>query len=169
MTEFDKFLDHLANSVYRFSDRRIGSLIVLEHEDSLNEFAQKSVLINAQFSSELLESIFATTTPLHDGAVIIRDQTIIAAAVILPLSDDISQLPSSLGTRHRAGLGVSQMSDSVAIVVSEESGKVSIARDGVMTRGIKIDRFKGVLRSIFVLPPKKDLKSQLSIRQWLKT
>lgn len=168
MTEFDKFLDHLANSVYRMSEKRIGALIVLQNEDVLDEFANKSVILNANFSSELLESIFATTTPLHDGAVIIRDTTIVAAAVILPLAEDSSQLTRSMGTRHRAGLGASQLTDALIIVISEESGKVSIARDGVMTSGVKSDRFKGIIRSIFTPPPTQDFKSQFNLREWIK-
>jgi diadenylate cyclase len=169
ITEFDKFLDQLASSTYRLAEKRIGALIVLQHEDSLEEFANKAVILNANFSSELLESIFATTTPLHDGAVIIRDMTIVAAAVILPLAEDSSQLTRSMGTRHRAGLGASQLTDAMIIVISEETGKVSLARDGVMTPGVKIDRFKGVIRSIFTPPQKTDFKSQFNLKEWLKT
>ncbi|MEI8301603.1 MAG: DNA integrity scanning protein DisA nucleotide-binding domain protein, partial [Chlamydiota bacterium] len=120
------------------------------------------------FSSELLESIFATTTPLHDGAVIIRDMTIISAAVILPLAEDSSQIAKTIGTRHRAGLGASQLTDALIIVVSEETGKVSIARDGIMTRGVKIDRFKGIIRSIFNQPAKKPLKTNFNIIEWIR-
>ena len=168
ITEFDKFLDQLATSVYRLSDKKTGALIALENEDSLDEFALKAVMLNANFSSELLESIFTTTTPLHDGAVIIHDLTIVAASVILPLAEDSSQIWKSMGTRHRAALGVSQLTDALLIVVSEESGKVSIARDGIMTRGIKIDRFKGIIRSVFNPPLKKTLQSRFNIREWLR-
>lgn len=169
ITEFDKFLDQLANSVYRMSEKRIGALIALENEDSLEEYAQKAVLLNAVFSPELLETIFATNTPLHDGAVILRDKTLLAAAVILPLAEDSSQLAKSMGTRHRAGLGLSHMTDSLVVVVSEESGKVSIAREGIMTRGVKIDRFKGILRSIFNPPPRMKLQTKFSLLEWFKT
>ena len=168
ISEFDKFLDQLSNSTYRLSEKRIGALIVLEHEDILDEYASKAVLLGANFSPELLESIFATTTPLHDGAVIIRDLVIIAAAVILPLAEEGSQLTKSMGTRHRAALGLSQLTDAIIIVVSEESGKVSIAREGVMTRGIKADRFKGIIRSIFTPPQEKDFKSRFSLREWMR-
>ena len=168
ITEFDKFLDHLANSTYRLAEKRIGALIVLQNEDSLDELANKAVLLNATFSSELLETIFATTTPLHDGAVIIRDMTILAATVILPLSEDTSQLTRAMGTRHRAALGASQFSDALIIVISEESGKVSIARDGVMTPGVKIDRFKGIIRSTHTPPIEPHLKSQFNLREWLR-
>jgi uncharacterized protein (TIGR00159 family) len=169
ITEFDKYLDQLAGSVYKMSERRIGALIALENEDSLNEYAQKAVILNGAFSPELLETIFATNTPLHDGAVILRDKTILAAAVILPLAEDPSQLAKSMGTRHRAGLGLSYMTDSLVIVVSEETGKVSIAREGIMTRGVKIDRFKGIIRSIFNPPPKMNLQSKFNFFDWLKT
>ncbi|MGC1879012.1 MAG: diadenylate cyclase CdaA [Rhabdochlamydiaceae bacterium] len=168
LTEFDKFLDQLASSTYRLAEKRIGALIVIQHEDSLDEFANKAVILNANFSSELLESIFATTTPLHDGAVIIRDTTIVAAAVILPLAEDSSQLTRSMGTRHRAGLGASQLTDAMIIVISEETGKVSLSRDGVMTPGVKPDRFKGIIRSIFTPPQKTDFKGQFNLREWLK-
>jgi len=152
VTEFDKFLDSITISVYRFSERRIGALVVLENHDNLDEYANKAVLLNAQFTPELLESIFITTTPLHDGAVIIKKTSIVSAATILPLADDSSQLSKSMGTRHRAALGMSQVTDAVVIVVSEETGKVSIARDGIITRGIKPDRFKGIVRSVFAAP-----------------
>lgn len=167
ITEFDKFLDQLATSVYRMSEKRIGALIVLENEDSLEEYAQKAVLLKAEFSPELLETIFSINTPLHDGAVILSDKTILAAAVILPLVEDSSQLAKSMGTRHRAGLGLSHMTDALVIVVSEETGKVSIAREGIMTRGVKIDRFKGILRSIF--NPPRAMQTKFSFMEWLKT
>lgn len=168
ITAFDRFLETLAQSIYRLADKKIGAIVLLENLDSLDEYANKAVILNAQFSPELLETIFSTTTPLHDGAAIIRGTTIVAAATILPLADDSSQLSKSMGTRHRAGLGISQMSDALVIVVSEESGRVSIARDGIMTRGVKVDRFKGIIRSIFT--PPTTLDSHLNIigkfKQW---
>ena len=167
ITEFDKFLDQLANSIYKLSDKRIGALVALENENSLDDFARKGVILQAIFSSELLESIFTTTTPLHDGAVIIRDMTIISAAVILPLAEDSSQIAKTMGTRHRAALGASQNSDALLIVVSEETGKVSVARDGIMTKGVKIDRFKGILRSIFNQPVKQT-PARFNIFEWIR-
>jgi uncharacterized protein (TIGR00159 family) len=149
ISELDLFIEHLAASVYKFAGKHIGALIAIENQDSLNEYAAKAVALNATFSSELLESIFETTTPLHDGGVIIRQNTLLSAATIFPLTEDSSQLSRSMGTRHRAALGLSQVSDAVVIVVSEESGLVSIARAGIMTRGVKVDRFKAILRTIF--------------------
>lgn len=166
ITEFDKFLDSIAQSIYRLSDRRIGALVVLENQDSLEDLANRAVLLNSRFSPELLESIFTTTTPLHDGAVIIRGTTILSAATILPLADDSTHLSKSMGTRHRASLGISQLTDALVIVVSEETGKVSIARDGIMTRGVKIDRFKGIIRSVF--SPPKSTSSTFNIWELFK-
>lgn len=167
LSEFDKFLEPLANSVYKLADKRTGALIAIENEDSLGDYAQKAILLNADFSAELLETIFSPATPLHDGAIIVRNQIILAAAVILPLVEDSNQLTKSMGTRHRAALGLSHSSDALIIVVSEESGKVSIARDGIMTRGIKIDRFKGIIRSIFN-PPNKIPFTKFNFREWMK-
>lgn len=167
LSEFDRFLEGLTNSTYRLSEKRIGALILLENQDSLDEFASRALLLNAQFSSELLESLFHSSSPLHDGAVIIRGTTVLAAAAILPLADDSSQISRSMGTRHRAALGITQMTDALSIVVSEETGKVSIARDGIMTRGVKMDRFKGILRSIFN-PPTSEIVTKFSFVEWFK-
>ncbi len=167
ITEFDKFLDGILHAVYRMSERRIGALIVLENQTSLDEFANKSVRLDAQFTPELLESIFSTTTPLHDGGVIIRGTTILSAATILPLADESAQLSKSMGTRHRAGLGISQITDALVLVVSEETGKVSVARDGIMTKGIKPDRFKGILRSVFT-PQKAPKEGKFGILEKFK-
>lgn len=150
--EFDLFLERLTNSVYRLSEKQIGALIVLENQDSYLDYSSSAVRMNADFSSELLESIFMTTTPLHDGAVIIRDTTIVAAGTILPLAHETAQLAKSMGTRHRAALGASQKSDALIIVISEETGRVSIARDSILTQGVKTDRFRGIVRSVFTPP-----------------
>lgn len=170
--EFDKFLEGLTHSVYRMAERRVGALIVLENQTSLNEYANKAVRLEAEFTPELLESIFTTTTPLHDGGVIIRGTTILSAATILPLADESAQLSKSMGTRHRAGLGISQLTDALVIVVSEETGKVSIARDGIMTKGVKLDRFKGILRSVFT-PPKTAVETGFdllgSVKKWTRS
>jgi len=157
-SEFDKFLNGITHCIYRLAEKKLGAIVLLENQDSLDEYAQRSVIINADFSSELLESIFSTTTPLHDGAVIISGTSIVSAATILPLADDTSQLSRSMGTRHRAALGISQVTDALVVVVSEETGRVAIARDGIMTRGVKMDRFKGILGSIFNPPQQKSEK-----------
>ncbi|MDR3623752.1 MAG: diadenylate cyclase CdaA [Chlamydiales bacterium] len=165
ISDLDRLIDCLAASVYKLAQKHVGALIVLENQDSLDEYASKAVMLNAELSSELLESIFETTTPLHDGGVIIRGMTLVSAATILPLADDSTQLAKSMGTRHRAGLGVSQITDALVIVISEETGLVSIARAGIITRGIKIDRFKGIIRSIF---NPAQAKSRLNVTDWMK-
>lgn len=169
ITEFDNFLDAISHSVYRLAERRIGALVVLENQDNLDEFANKAVRLDAEFTPELLETVFSTTTPLHDGGVIIRGTTILSAATILPLADESAQITKSMGTRHRAGLGISQLTDALVIVVSEETGKVAIARDGIMTRGVKPDRFRGIIRSVFT-SPKTAMETGLDIlgrfRKW---
>lgn len=165
ITELDKFVDILATSSYKLAQKHLGALIVLENHDSLEEYAQRAVILNSALSSELIESIFEPTTPLHDGGIIIRGMTIVSASTIFPLADDSSQLARSMGTRHRAGLGISQVSDALVIVISEETGLISIAREGIMTRGIKIDRFKGIIRSIYNQPA---AKSRLSLREWME-
>lgn len=167
VTEFDKFLEGMAQSVYRLADKRIGAIIILENKDSLDQYAREAVILNANFSCELLESLFSTTTPVHDGAVVIRETEILSAATILPLADGSPQLTKSMGTRHRAALGISQLTDALVIVVSEETGKVAIARDGIITRGVKIDRFKGILRSIFT-PPSRHAEEKYNILKWIK-
>jgi diadenylate cyclase len=167
ITEFDRFLDQLATSTYRMAEKQIGALIVLEKNDSLEEYAKKAVILNADFTSELIETIFSKTAPLHDGAVIIRDKKVIAASAILPLADS-PHIQKSLGTRHRAGIGLSLINDSLVIIVSEEQGKVSLARDGIITRGIKIDRFKGVLRSLFYQEQETVGIKKENIWEWLK-
>lgn len=168
ITEFDKFLNAISQSIYRMSERRIGALVLLENQDSLDEYANKAVILNARFSPELLETIFMSNTPLHDGAVIIRGTTVISAATILPLADSGSQVSKSMGTRHRAGLGISQITDAVIIVVSEETGAVSVARDGIMTRKVKSDRFNAILSSIFK-PQEAALTSRMDVLGKLKT
>lgn len=152
VTEFDTFVEGLSQSIYRLGEKRFGGLILIENNDSLSEYANKAVHIGAAFSPELLESIFIPTTPLHDGAVIVRGTQILSAATILPLADDSSQVTKSMGTRHRAALGISQRTDALVIVISEETGRVSVAIDGIMTRGVKIDRFRSILRSVFSHP-----------------
>jgi len=148
LDDFDLFLEELTNSVYSLASKQTGALIVLEKEDSLEDYINKSSVIGAKFSSELVDAIFSRYSPLHDGAIIVRDQKIAAAQAILPLADT-PHVQRNLGTRHRAAVGLSIATDAIVIVASEENGKVSIAREGIITRGIKIERFKVIIRSLF--------------------
>jgi diadenylate cyclase len=139
--------DELATAVAWLAARRIGALIVIEQDDGLAEFVETGRFLEAKVSPELLETIFMNGSPLHDGAVIVHGDTILAAACLLPLSQNPS-VSLSLGTRHRAAIGMSEDSDAVVLVVSEEEGTISMARDGVLTRNIEPAAVLSVLRRL---------------------
>ncbi|MEO0338622.1 MAG: diadenylate cyclase CdaA [Bacteroidota bacterium] len=123
----------IKQALLRMSKRRIGALIVLNKEADLDGIADTGVRLDALISQNLLQSIFAKTSPIHDGAVLIRKERIVAAGCILPVSEKAG-LPSSAGLRHRAALGVSERFEVTALVVSEESGNISVAKNGELTR-----------------------------------
>ncbi len=140
-------LDEILNAVTRLSLLDIGALIVLTRDHSMDEFIKTGTSIQGAVSAELLVTIFMPKTPLHDGAVIISEETIIAAGVILPLSQSTS-LPKELGTRHRAGIGITEESDAVVIIVSEETGKVSVAAAGQIRRNLATEELRRTLREL---------------------
>ena len=129
--------------------RRVGALIVIEQRTGLGDIINTGTLIEGRISAPLIENIFEPNTPLHDGAMIIRNNEIVAAACILPLVEDIA-VARELGTRHRAGLGISSVSDSITIIVSEETGVISMARDGKLVRYIDSKALSNLLESIFI-------------------
>ncbi|MBO7217462.1 MAG: diadenylate cyclase CdaA [Clostridia bacterium] len=124
---------NVCKSVVTMSDKKIGALIVFERDTRLGDIANTGTLINADASPEMIGNIFFPKSPLHDGGMLIRDGRILAAGCILPLTTH-SDLNSQLGTRHRAAIGMSENSDAVVVVVSEETGTISVAVNGVMTR-----------------------------------
>jgi diadenylate cyclase len=128
--------------------RRYGALIVLERETGLQEYADSGVRLNADCSVELLLTIFDPHTPLHDGGVIVREGRILAAACVLPLTTAFLA-DRRLGLRHRAGIGVTETTDAIAIIVSEERGSISIAHNGRIIRRLDADRLAGVLRAFY--------------------
>lgn len=138
----EKFSDHTLNEIVRatfeLARSKTGALIVMEGNVSLDEFERTGIVLDSLISSELLINIFEHNTPLHDGAVILRGNRIVAATCYLPLSDNM-QLSKDLGTRHRAGIGISEVTDSLTIIVSEETGKVSIAKGGKLIRNVDGD------------------------------
>jgi diadenylate cyclase len=144
----EKFSDHTVNEIIRatfeLAKTKTGALIVIEEDMPLNDFENTGIPIDSLISSELLINIFEHNTPLHDGAVILRGDRIVAATCYLPLSDNM-QLSKDLGTRHRAGIGISEVSDSLTIIVSEETGKVSIAMGGKLIRNIDGDYLRSKL------------------------
>ncbi len=144
----EKFSDHTVNEIIRatfeLAKTKTGALIVIEEDMPLNDFESTGISIDSLISSELLINIFEHNTPLHDGAVILRGDRIAAATCYLPLSDNM-QLSKDLGTRHRAGIGISEVSDSLTVIVSEETGKVSIAMGGKLIRNIDGDYLRSKL------------------------
>jgi diadenylate cyclase len=143
------YLAEVQNAVERTSRRGLGALIVIERNVGLKNYIETGTLVEAAVSAELIETIFTPPSPLHDGAVILRGGQIVAAGCILPLSTD-SRLEKTLGTRHRAAVGISEESDAIAIVVSEETRQISIAEGGQLDRGLHIgdlkSRLSGLLR-----------------------
>ena len=126
------------------SKQKVGALIIIERYDGLNEYADTGDIINANITQRLIENIFFKNSPLHDGAMIISHKRIKAAGCILPISHD-TDIPKSLGLRHRAALGMSQKCDSISIVVSEETGGISIAQNGVFRLRLSAEELESVL------------------------
>ncbi|SFB13114.1 diadenylate cyclase [Acetitomaculum ruminis DSM 5522] len=142
----DKTKNEIAKAVFEMAKVKTGALIVVEKDTQLDEFVRTGIEIDSAISSQLLLNIFEHNTPLHDGAIIVREDRIVSATCYLPLSDNL-EISKSLGTRHRAALGVSEVSDSITIVVSEETGMVSIAEDGILYGKIDMESLKAKLSS----------------------
>ena len=154
-------------AVGHLSQRQVGALIVLQRETGLRTFVQSGVALDAHLSTDLLESVFDRGSPLHDGAVIIRRGRIAAAACFLPLTTNPGQI-SSLGTRHRAAIGVSEEGDCLAIAVSEADGQISVASAGSIERDVTLDRLRVRLIESFgpvVSPPRGTEATQLPVRK----
>ncbi len=139
----------IVNAFEHFADNRIGALIVITVQNELGNYVETGQKIDAVISEQLLESIFFKNSPLHDGAVIITDNKIVAARCVLPVSDKDS-FPSTLGLRHRAAAGITEQSDAIALVVSEQTGKISWAKEGQIKRNIKPVQLKEMLAREFV-------------------
>ncbi|ETK00440.1 TIGR00159 family protein [Eubacterium nodatum ATCC 33099] len=141
--------NEIANITASFSDSRTGALIVFERDVTLEDVAETGTLINADISAELLGNLFYEGAPLHDGAVIIRQDKVYAAGCVLPLTDKIS-INKSLGTRHRAGIGITENSDAVTLIVSEETGIISVAKDGQIIRFLEKKNVEKILMDLFI-------------------
>jgi diadenylate cyclase len=140
----DKTIDELIKACYAMGKVKTGALIVIEDEILLNEYVRTGIDVDAILTSQLLINIFEKNTPLHDGAVIVRGDRVISATCYLPLSDSLS-LSKDLGTRHRAAVGISEVSDSLTIVVSEETGKVSFAMRGQIYHDVDAEHLRDKL------------------------
>lgn len=154
MDEREKLVYELMNAIDYMRKAKIGGLIVIERENSLNDYVEKSKTLYADISSDLLISIFFPRNPLHDGGVIIQGNKITSAGAVFPISLN-GKINKKLGTRHRAALGISEESDCIALVISEETGKISIAIEGVLNYNLSIDDARMIL--IEELKPKREL------------
>lgn len=154
-------VDEIASACASMSKAKTGALIVIEKETPLKEFIQTGIIIDGIVSSELLLNIFEHNTPLHDGAVIMQGSRIMSATCYLPLSDDMG-ISKELGTRHRAALGMSEATDSIIVVVSEETGAISLAHKGRLLRGITTHQLKEKLIELAGVVEEK----KVNIRLW---
>ena len=146
--ERDTVTSEIVQTVVDLSRRRVGALLVFERKTGLEDVIETGTRLDAEISAPLLENIFEPNTPLHDGAVVIRDDQVIAAACILPLAE-ASGVSRELGTRHRAAIGISENTDAAVVVVSEETGIVSMARDGSLKRPLSTDELKAFLNDYY--------------------
>ena len=152
--ERERVVYEITNAMDYLKKSRIGALIVLERDNSLNDYIEKSKKIYADISADLLISIFFPNNPLHDGGVIIQGDKITSAGAVFPTSDNL-KISKRLGTRHRAALGISEIGDSIALIVSEETGRLSVAVDGELNYNLTIDEVKLIL--LEELRPKKSI------------
>lgn len=143
----DRTINEIVKASVEMGKVKTGALIVIQNEQPLNEYERTGIDVDGIVSSQLLINIFEHNTPLHDGAVIVRENRVTAATCYLPLSDNMA-LSKDLGTRHRAGVGISEATDSMTVIVSEETGKISVAYHGELSRGLDAERLKEMLHSI---------------------
>ncbi|MEZ7172063.1 diadenylate cyclase CdaA [Sporosarcina sp. OR05] len=146
--ERDRLIEAFNKSVSYMAKRRIGALISIERETGLSEYIETGIQMNSNVTSELLINIFIPNTPLHDGAVILQKNRIAAAGCYLPLSEN-PFISKELGTRHRAALGISEVTDAITIIVSEETGAVSITANGDINRNLSMEEFEKQLRKVW--------------------
>mgnify|MGYP004462141265 CR=1 FL=1 len=159
----DKTVNELIKACFDMAEVKTGALIVIEQEIRLDEYVRTGINLDAILTSQLLINIFEHNTPLHDGAVIVKQNRIVAATCYLPLSDNM-ELSKQLGTRHRAGVGISEVTDSVTIIVSEETGQVSVAQGGRLVRNVTSTQ----LREILERAQNKKIVDNSKLRQLLK-
>ncbi|NLH49146.1 MAG: TIGR00159 family protein [Myxococcales bacterium] len=144
--EESEYVEELVRSTTALTNRRIGALIVLERETGLNEYIEEGIQLDAAISRELIVSIFLPSSPIHDGAVIIRKGRIVAAGCFFPLATEV-ELDKDMGTRHRAGIGVSQETDAIVLIVSEERAQVSMAIEGRITSNLSAEQLTDLLHT----------------------
>lgn len=160
----EEMVENIASAAADMSQTRTGALIVIERGTRLGEYMNSGTALDANVTKELLTNIFVPNTPLHDGAVIIRDNKIITAGCVLPLTAN-PNLSSELGTRHRAALGLSEASDAVIVVVSEETGKISIAMNGSLTRNLNESSLTKALTKLLSTETRNDSLRKIKLRK----
>ncbi len=166
--ERENIVDQIATAVEDLAETKTGALIAIEQGTGLGEVLGSGTIIDAQISSALLENIFVVNTPLHDGATIIRKDRIYASGCVLPLTNN-NDINQKLGTRHRAGIGLSEVSDALVIIVSEETGIISLAIGGRLTRNYDKEKLKRTLLSIMHNKESKKVKSVGErVRTWIR-
>ena len=153
----DKTINEITKACVEMGKVKTGALIVIEQNQSLSEYERTGIDVDGIVTSQLLINIFEKNTPLHDGAVIVRGNRVTSATCYLPLSDNMA-LSKDLGTRHRAGVGISEATDSMTVIVSEETGKISVAYKGELERSLDGDRLKERLKSIQNKPEEEPKK-----------
>lgn len=153
----DKTIQEITKACVEMGKARTGALIVVAQNQSLSEYERTGIEVDAIVTSQLLINIFEHNTPLHDGAVVINGNRVTSATCYLPLSDNM-ELSKDLGTRHRAGVGISETTDSLTVIVSEETGKISVAYDGSLERGLSAERLTERLSNFVSKVPEEDKK-----------
>lgn len=143
----DKTINEIVKASFEMGKVKTGALIVVEKNQKLTEYERTGIAVDAVVTNQILINIFEHNTPLHDGAVLVRGDRVVAATCYLPLSDS-TRLSKELGTRHRAGVGVSEVTDSMTIIVSEETGRVSVAYEGKLTRNVDTDTLRKMLETV---------------------
>lgn len=147
----ERLIDDLEKSISYMSKRRIGALISIEGQEELQEYVATGILIDAEVSNQLLTNIFIPNTPLHDGAVIISGYRVSAASCFLPLSES-NRIPKELGTRHRAAIGLGEVTDALTIIVSEETGGISIVKGTALYRDLEKEEVRQILEENLIEP-----------------
>lgn len=143
----DETINEIVRGAFEMGRAKTGALIVIAQNDPLTDYENTGIMLDSAISSQLLINIFEHNTPLHDGAVIVQGNRIVSATCYLPLSENM-ELSKELGTRHRAGVGISEVTDSMTVIVSEETGRVSVAYEGNLSRNVDMDQLREMLRSV---------------------
>lgn len=153
----ERLIDEIVKSVSALSKKKIGALIAIEREISLKQYAESGIVVDGVVSFELISTVFMPNTPLHDGGIVVQGSRIQSAGCLFPLSQNPG-ISKALGTRHRAALGLSEETDAVVLVVSEESGAISIAEKGELNRGIDASDLRRILMAMYF--PQKETQNR---------